>query len=62
MIVTVRNPYFDKTYKVKEKRGDIEQAIHNIECGNESFIKLHDEDGTTVLINPANFASVEVSE
>lgn len=62
VLITVRNPYFEKTYKVQEKRGDIEHAVHNIQIGNEPFIKLHDEDGNLVLINPANFASVEVSE
>ena len=62
MIVTVRNPYFEKTYKVQEQRGDIEHAVRNVLRGNEPFIRLHDEDGNLVLINPANFASVEVSE
>lgn len=62
MLITVRNPYFDKTYKVQEKRGDIEHAVHNVQMGNEPFIKLHDEDGNLVLINPANFASVEFAE
>ena len=61
MIVTVRNPYFDKTYKVQEDAKYIERAVHNVQMGNEPFIKLHDEDGNLVLINPANYASVEVS-
>lgn len=60
--VTVRNPYYEKEYKVQEKRGDIEYAVHNIQMGNETFLNLHDEDGNLVLINPANFASVEVTE
>lgn len=62
MIVTVRNPYFDKTYKVQEDAEYFENAVHNVQLGNEPFIKLHNEDGNLVLINPANFASVEVSE
>ncbi len=62
MLITVRNPYFDKTYKVQEDMKYIENAVHNVQFGNEPFIKLHDEDGNLVLINPANFASVEVSE
>lgn len=61
MLITVRNPYFDKTYKVQEDTKYIECAVHNVQMGNEPFIKLHDEDGNLVLINPANFASVEVT-
>lgn len=62
MLITVRNPYFDKTYKVQEDAKYIERAVHNVRMGNEPFINLHDEDGNLVLINPTNFASVEVTE
>lgn len=61
MLITVRNPYFDKTYKVQEDAKYIEHAVHNVQMGNEPFIKLHDEDGNLVLITPVNFASVEVT-
>ncbi len=62
MTVKVTNPYYEKEYKVQEDMKYIEGVIRNVQMGNEPFIKLHDEDGTLVLINPANFASVEVSE
>ncbi len=62
VLITVRNPYFDKTYKVQEDAKYVENAVHNVQMGNEPFIKLHDEDGNLVLINPANLASVEVHD
>lgn len=62
MTVTVRNPYYEKEYKVQEDMKYIENAVHNVQVGNEPFIKLHDKNGMLVLINPANLATVEVTE
>lgn len=62
MTVTVRNPYYEKSYRVQEDTKYIENAIHNVQLGNEPFIKLHDENGMLVLINPANLATMEVTE
>lgn len=60
MIVKVNNPYFDKTYKVIEGKGDIEYALKNIDRGNERFLHLHDyETGHSITISPAYCASIE---
>ena len=60
MIVKVNNPYFDKTYKVVEDKGDIEYALKNIELGKQKFLHLHDcETGDAITISPACCASVE---
>lgn len=60
MIVKINNPYFDKTYKVVENKGDIEYTLKNIGRGNEGFLHLHDyETGDPITISPENCASVE---
>lgn len=60
MIVKINNPYFDKTYKVVEDKGDIEYALKNIDRGNEGFLHLHDyETGDPITISPEYCASVE---
>ena len=59
--IVVTNPYLDKTYKVVEGRGDIENAIYNIFTGNETFLRLHDaETGNLICLNPGNLASLEI--
>ena len=37
-IVKVNNPYFEKTYKVVEDKGDVEYALKNIARGNQTFL------------------------
>ena len=60
MIVIINNPYFNKSFKVVEGKGDIEYALKNIDKGNERFLHLHDfETGDTITISPANCASIE---
>ena len=59
-IVKINNPYFDKSYKVAESKGDIEHTLKNIVRGNESFLYLHDyETGDPITISPAYCASIE---
>lgn len=59
-IVKVNNPYFEKTYKVVEDKGDVEYALKNIDRGNQTFLLLHDyETGDAITISPACCASVE---
>ena len=59
-IVKINNPYFNKTYKVTEDKGDIEYALKNIGKGNEKFLHLHDyKTGDPITISPACCASVE---
>lgn len=60
MIIKISNPYFNKTYKVAENKGDIEYALKNIDRGSEGFLHLHDyETGDPITISPACCASVE---
>lgn len=60
MIIKIDNPYFDKTYKVVENKGDIEYALKNIEIGNLNFLHLHDyETGDPITISPTYCASIE---
>ena len=59
-IVKINNPYFDKSYKVVEDKGDIEYALNNIDRGNQRFLYLHDyETGDSITISPVCCASVE---
>lgn len=59
-IVKINNPYFEKSYKVVENKGDIEYALKNIDRGNGRFLHLHDyETGEPITISPSCCASVE---
>lgn len=63
IIVKVTNPYYEKTYEVRERKGDIECTLRNIERGNEPFMRLHDYGtGNPIVISPKNFASVEIAD
>lgn len=63
MIIKINNPYFEKTYKVVENKGDIEYALKNIDKGNQKFLHLHDyETGNSITISPKCCASVEFKE
>ena len=60
-VIKITNPYFDKTYKVVEKKDNVEYSISNIRRGNEEFLFLHDiETGDVITISPRCCASVEI--
>lgn len=62
-IVKINNPYFDKSYKVVEDKGDIEYMLKNIGRGNQKFLHLHDyKTGDPITISPICCASVEFME
>lgn len=63
MIVKITNPYFEKSYKVTEDKGNIECTLKNIDRGNQKFLHLHDyETGDAITISPACCASIEFKE
>ena len=62
-IVKINNPYFDKSYKVVEDKGDIEYMLKNIGRENLGFLHLHDyKTGDPITISPICCASVEFME
>ncbi|MHC5250453.1 hypothetical protein [Enterococcus sp. LJL90] len=64
MKIKTNNPYFDKTYETDEHSvSDWKVFIENYRRGNENIFVFTDiTSRDLVSINPANFASVEVSE
>lgn len=59
-IVKINNPYFDKSYKVVEDKGDIEYTLKTMTEKNQGFLHFHDyETGDPITISPACCASVE---
>ncbi len=61
MQIKIYNPYFEKSYKVVEDKGNIEYALKNIDKGNQRFLHLHDyETGNPITISPKCCACVEV--
>ena len=56
------NPYVDKTYESEKNVEEFERWLHNIENGNEGFIRFTDTlTGNLVTIAPENVAWLEFS-
>ena len=64
MKIKAFNPYFEKEYIVKDCTVDYwENFLENHKNGNEMIFSFLDETtGDIVVINPDNFAAIEVSE
>lgn len=64
MIIKVINPYYDKEYFTDDISEECwNNFLENHRRGNEEFIQFVDKKtGQTITINPAYFASVEVTK
>lgn len=65
LIISVSNPYYDKTYKSKISEEQFLEYMQTQDINNVSIpIRVREDGGIekTVLLNPRRFSSVEVWE
>lgn len=61
--IMVTNPYYEKEYVALDMPlSDWINFLENHKMGNEKCFSFLDISGTHVLVNPENFASIEVVE
>lgn len=61
--IHVDNPCHERTYRAKMTLDIWKNDLKNMIGGNIGFIHFHDElSNEYIMINPANFASVQVRE